>query len=109
MSEGGLPAWLQVALLVMLAFFVGRWSARRDGRAPDRYQPPSPTYSAAASPHDRAAYNTGAGIDVRGLDARLEADLRGLLGKGHKIEAIKLARERLGLGLKEAKDLVESL
>ena len=29
------------------------------------------------------------------------------LQRGDKIEAIKLTRERLGLGLKEAKDLVE--
>lgn len=30
------------------------------------------------------------------------------LQRGDKIEAIKIARERLGLGLKEAKDLVEA-
>jgi hypothetical protein len=30
------------------------------------------------------------------------------LQRGDKIEAIKLTRERLGLGLKEAKDLVEA-
>lgn len=32
-----------------------------------------------------------------------------LLGQNKKIEAIKLVRERTGLGLKEAKDLVENL
>ena len=30
------------------------------------------------------------------------------LQRGDKIEAIKIARERLGLGLKEAKDVVEA-
>lgn len=29
------------------------------------------------------------------------------IARGHKIEAIKLVRERFGLGLKEAKDLVD--
>ena len=42
-------------------------------------------------------------------DAGLEAALRALLAGGRKIEAIKRAREATGLGLKEAKDLVEQL
>jgi ribosomal protein L7/L12 len=36
-------------------------------------------------------------------------DLRQLAASGHKIEAIKLLRERTGLGLKEAKDYVDQL
>lgn len=31
------------------------------------------------------------------------------VGAGHKIEAIKILREEAGLGLKEAKDVVDSL
>lgn len=38
------------------------------------------------------------------LSARAEAALR----NGNKIEAIKIIREELGLGLKEAKDLVDA-
>ena len=34
-------------------------------------------------------------------------DVRAAIAQGHKIEAIRLVRERTGLGLKEAKDLVE--
>jgi ribosomal protein L7/L12 len=37
-----------------------------------------------------------------------EAKARNLLNEGNKINAIKLVREASGLGLKEAKDLVES-
>ena len=35
-------------------------------------------------------------------------EIRAALAGGRKIDAIKLVRERTGLGLKEAKDLVES-
>jgi len=34
-------------------------------------------------------------------------EVRAALGAGRKIDAIKLVRERTGLGLKEAKELVE--
>ncbi len=36
-------------------------------------------------------------------------EVRALLDRGQKIEAIKIVRQRTGLGLKEAKDYVESL
>jgi hypothetical protein len=38
----------------------------------------------------------------------LPPDVRAALDRGQKIEAIKLMRERTGLGLKEAKDAVET-
>jgi ribosomal protein L7/L12 len=38
-----------------------------------------------------------------------EADLLSLLEQGQKVQAIKLYRERAGVGLKEAKDAVEAL
>lgn len=43
------------------------------------------------------------------LDGNLldEPEILREIQRGHKIEAIKLVRERFGLGLKEAKDLVE--
>jgi hypothetical protein len=39
----------------------------------------------------------------------LELEIRPLIASGEKIEAIKRVRERTGMGLKEAKDYVESL
>jgi len=41
-------------------------------------------------------------------DNRFTVKERGAILGGSKIEAIKLVRQRTGLGLKEAKDLVES-
>jgi ribosomal protein L7/L12 len=43
------------------------------------------------------------------LDPSLEAELVALLEQGRKIEAIKVYRERLGAGLKEAKEAVEAI
>jgi ribosomal protein L7/L12 len=43
------------------------------------------------------------------IDESFERELVGLLHQGQKIEAIKLYRERTGVGLKEAKDAVEAI
>lgn len=43
------------------------------------------------------------------LPPETEAQVRALLAAGRKIEAIKLARDATGLGLKQTKDLVESM
>jgi hypothetical protein len=107
-----IPPWLQVALLVVGAFFLGRWTARARGREPQRYRPPAQPVSRPELVGD--GYNAGAGIDTpqgggHPIDMALEAELKSLLHANRKIDAIKLARERLGIGLKEAKDLVEPL
>jgi ribosomal protein L7/L12 len=39
----------------------------------------------------------------------VDADIARVVARGNKIEAIKLAREKYGLGLKEAKDYVEGM
>lgn len=39
----------------------------------------------------------------------VDADIARIVAKGNKIEAIKLAREKYGLGLKDAKDYVEGM
>lgn len=39
----------------------------------------------------------------------LESKIRSLLGKGKKIEAVKIYREEYGVGLKEAKDAVDRI
>ncbi len=47
---------------------------------------------------------------VRVGDERIDNDeIRALIRAGRKIDAIKLVRERTGLGLAEAKDTVEAL
>jgi large subunit ribosomal protein L7/L12 len=43
------------------------------------------------------------------LPPETEAQVRVLLAAGRKIEAIKLARDATGLGLKQTKELVESM
>lgn len=46
---------------------------------------------------------------VAGMPPQVDADISRMAAKGDKIQAIKLARERYGLGLKEAKDYVEGM
>ncbi len=36
-----IPPWLQMALLVVGAFILSRWTARTRGREPQRYWPPA--------------------------------------------------------------------
>ena len=43
------------------------------------------------------------------LTGDLETDVRPLIERGRKIEAIKLVRQHTGCGLKEAKEQVEEL
>jgi ribosomal protein L7/L12 len=44
-----------------------------------------------------------------GIDVELGRHLEQLLSAGNKIEAIRVVRERTGMGLKESKDAVERL
>ena len=50
---------------------------------------------------------THGAVSQSGEAAILVPEIRAALARGQKIEAIRLVRERTGLGLKEAKDLVE--
>lgn len=43
------------------------------------------------------------------MDAELEREIRALLEKGQKIEAIRLYREKTGAGLAQAKEAVEAI
>jgi hypothetical protein len=56
-----------------------------------------------------ARMRTPAPAPVTTLPPETEAQVRALLAAGRKIEAIKLARDATHLGLKETKDLVESM
>ena len=47
--------------------------------------------------------------DVEGLTASDRETIQQLLERGNKIEAIKIYREKTGLGLKESKDVIDEL
>ncbi len=89
-----------VVFLLLLAFALrpsrGRDSLMGNGQVP-RYRlgQTEPKVSLAAP--------------VVALPPEVEQQVRALLAAGRKIEAIKLAREVTHLGLRDAKDLVESL
>lgn len=57
---------------------------------------------------ERLAKGEAAGSHAS-VDSALEAEIASLLEGGKKIEAVKLYRERTGLGLKEARDAVEAI
>ena len=89
-----------VAFLVLLALALrsarGRDPLMGGARAP-AYRDPS------------VAPRTPAEATTISLPPEVEAQVRALLSAGRKIDAIKLARDATHLGLKETKDLVESL
>jgi large subunit ribosomal protein L7/L12 len=90
-----------VVFLVVLAFAL-RSSRRRDplmggGQVP-RYRPLPAAHEA-----------TAAMAPVLPLPPEVEQQVRALLAAGRKIDAIKLARDVTHLGLKDTKDLVESM
>ena len=88
------PALIVVGcVFLLLVMLVLRGSRPRDPLLGG--QPPAPRVT-------RPALTTSATGDV-------EQQIRARLAAGRKIDAIKLAREAYGLGLSEAKDLVDSV
>jgi len=78
---------LEALGIAALAFLAGVWVGRRaPGREPTPIPPP-------AEPPP----------------AEILEEVRQVLGRGEKIQAIKLYREHTGAGLKEAKEAVEAL
>ena len=69
-------------------------------------QPAGPTDHRTDDPADPAA-PTGSEVTAAPA-ADLYPDARALAAEGNKIQAIKVVRERSGMSLKAAKDLVES-
>lgn len=59
---------------------------------------PPPRMEGEVTPHNRPS-DTAAIMGV--------PEIRAAIARGRKVEAIKLVRERTGLGLREAKDLVD--
>lgn len=92
------------AAVGLAAFLLGLLVAsrrRQDGRMIVQQSPLAPDAPDAAPQSRRIAPGS--------VNLQLGRDLEQLLSAGKKIEAIKLVRERTGLGLKEAKDAVERL
>jgi ribosomal protein L7/L12 len=69
-----------------------------------------PKCGAALADHESAVSRSPAlYADIRADAAAWKSEVAELVSQGHKIEAIKLYRERTGTGLKEAKDAVEAV
>src|ERR1051325_3018371 len=93
--------YVVIAIVILIVLAALR---RMFGRAPrDVAQPQQPKMIEGGAV---AAEIDGQELD---LDPAVLAEIRRLAESGQKIEAIKLLRESTGLGLAEAKDLVESL
>ena len=99
--------WSVVAFFVALKVF-GRAARIRERPLIDA------RFAEAHARWERRHVCTGCGAHViRGEDGSLEvedadAEMDALIRSGQKIQAIKLMRDRTGLGLKEAKDAVEA-
>ncbi len=74
---------------------------RRDTASFER---PTPTPPRAPEPLSSPRISPEGGT----IDLSDDPEIRAAFMNGRKIEAIKLVRERTGLGLREAKDIVES-
>src|SRR4051812_6757499 len=94
-------AVMSIAFLLLLAL-----ALRRRGGNRDLLGPPRPGSSAA---WPRPGQASGAGPASASLPAEVEAEVRALAVAGRKIEAIKRVRAATGLGLAEAKDLIERM
>lgn len=81
--------WFIVALVLIDAAVLAAW------------------FLARKSPRKNAASTTQ--LKLSGLDGSARDEIYRLVGEKKKIHAIKLFRERTGAGLKEAKDIVESV
>jgi len=90
------PLWLIGVTLALLVLFAMLAFRRGGGELIERQRRATPRPVATPSP---------VSTDQRAVLA--SSEIRAALERGDKIAAIKLVRERTGLGLKEAKDLVE--
>ena len=88
------PSWMVVLVVAFVALIFGYMLGRRGGNVVKVASGPPKT------PHVRVSSS-----DV--LDG-WERDARDLMAGGNKIQSIKAVRDGTGMGLKEAKDLVES-
>ncbi|MCB1519537.1 MAG: ribosomal protein L7/L12 [Hyphomicrobiaceae bacterium] len=101
-----IPQWLQVGLLVVWAFFLGRWSVNRGRAGNGGGVVHAPRMEGRGAAGDDAS--AGAGSRTR-LSPATDRAVRDLVRQQRVIEAIKLVRQETGLGLKESKDLVDRM
>lgn len=106
------PLWQLIAVAVV-AFVLGRWSARAGRARQDDVVRPPPYEHPSAGSRTSAMGTTPSAPAATSVAATMSpavmSEVRALIRKGHKIEAIKRVREETRMGLKEAKDFVESL
>lgn len=96
MQQLSTTPWFLLALVALFGVLVGRWTAQtRETRA------------------QRAGRAASAVVTLEQLlcrrDDAVGGDVRDLIGRGQHIGAMERVRETLGLGLKEAKDLVDHI
>ena len=97
------PLWLIGLTLALLALFAVLAFRRGGGDMIERQRRASPAHAPTPAP-----ISTQVPVSSDLLALLADPEIRAALEAGNKIEAIKRVRERTGLGLKEAKDLVES-
>lgn len=89
-----------LGFVAIVSFFLGRWS-KNDGPARARKpigQAPRPD---AYKPHPAKR--------LRDLSPNAEREIEHLLARGKMIAAIKVARRELGIGLKDAKHVIDDM
>ena len=97
-------AALGIAFLVLALLALRRRGGERDLIAPPRPGPVPPPPRAEPP----RSWPAGA-APIGDLAAELDGEVRALLAAGRKIEAIKVVRAATGMGLAEAKELVERM
>lgn len=95
-----LPLLILGALVVLAALF---WALRRRTGERDLMTPPRPDSPRPAAPAPAVV------VAPVELPEELRRELWNLIHTGNPIQAIKLVRDRTGLGLKEAHDYVEAM
>lgn len=97
-----IPALIAIGIVFLLLIVLALRSSR--GRDPLMGGGQPPAYRAPSTPR-----NVSMVAPSLPLPPEVEEQVRALMAAGRKIDAIKLARDVTHLGLKETKDLVESL
>jgi large subunit ribosomal protein L7/L12 len=99
-------AAIAIAFLVLVFLAMRRRGGDRDLLAPPRMGGTAPPPPLSQPPRAWPA----SAAPIRGeLPDALEREVRELLAAGNKIEAIKQVRAATGLGLREAKEMVERM
>lgn len=95
----------------IIGFIVGRVTAPKTARDVGAGRPPAPFVNGPARPASAASGTVEFEIGGRRIqvDPASMAEIRRFIAQERKIEAIKHLREATGLGLADAKELVEAI